>query len=77
VIWRWRWRAGSAAHQALMGRLPLEHLDHLDDMIARPDAHIEAMMVPFRRQRACWPPYRGSGGDRSDDRLAASLAVRE
>jgi transposase len=51
VIWRWRWRAGSAAHQALMGRLPLEHLDHLDDMIARPDAHIEAMMVPFRRQR--------------------------
>lgn len=38
-------------HHALMCRLHLEHIDHLDDMIARLDAQIEAMMIPFRAQR--------------------------
>jgi transposase len=38
-------------HHALMRRLHLEHIDHLDDMIARLDAEIEAMMVPFRLQQ--------------------------
>ena len=38
-------------HHALMCRLHLEHIDHLDDMIARLDAQVEAMMIPFARQR--------------------------
>lgn len=38
-------------HHALMCRLHLEHIDHLDGMIARLDAQVEAMMVPFARQR--------------------------
>jgi len=38
-------------HHALMCRLHLEHIDHLDDMIARLDAQIEAMMIPFQAQR--------------------------
>ena len=38
-------------HHALMCRLHLEHIDHLDDMIARLDAQIEATMVPFQAQR--------------------------
>lgn len=38
------------AHHALMCRLHLEHIDHLDDMIARLDAQVEQMMVPFARQ---------------------------
>ena len=38
-------------HHALMCRLHLEHIDHLDDMIARLDAQVEQMMVPFTRPR--------------------------
>jgi len=38
-------------HHALMCRLHLEHIDHLDEMITRLDAQIEAMMVPFRAAR--------------------------
>ena len=38
-------------HHALMCRLHLDHLDHLEAMIARLDAQIEAMMKPFRAQR--------------------------
>lgn len=38
-------------HHALMCRLHLEHIDHLDGMIARLDAQVEAMMIPFVRQR--------------------------
>ncbi len=38
-------------HHALMCRLHLDHIDHLDAMITRLDAQIEAMMVPFRAQR--------------------------
>ncbi|MFN2479270.1 MAG: IS110 family transposase [Pseudonocardiaceae bacterium] len=39
------------AHHALMCQLHLEHIDHLDDMIARLDAQVEQMMIPFAPRR--------------------------
>jgi transposase len=38
-------------HHALMCRLHLDHIDHLEAMIARLDAQVEAMMIPFRAAR--------------------------
>jgi transposase len=38
-------------HHALMCRLHLEHIDHLEAMIARLDEQVEAMMTPFRAER--------------------------
>jgi transposase len=38
-------------HHALMCQLHLDHIAHLNDMIAKLDAQVEAMMVPFARQR--------------------------
>ena len=38
-------------HHALMCRLHLDHIDHLEAMIARLDAQIEAMTAPFQPQR--------------------------
>jgi transposase len=38
-------------HHALMCRLHLDHIDHLEAMITKLGAQIEAMMVPFRAQR--------------------------
>jgi transposase len=38
-------------HHALMCRLFLYHISHLDAMIAALDAQIEAMMEPFRAAR--------------------------
>jgi transposase len=38
-------------HHALMCQLHLQHIDHLEEMIARLDAQVEQMMVPFARQR--------------------------
>ena len=38
-------------HHALMCRLHLDHIDHLEAMIARLDAQVEAMMTPFRAAR--------------------------
>ena len=38
-------------HHALMCRLHLDHIDHLEAMIARLDAQIEAMMTPFQAAR--------------------------
>jgi transposase len=38
-------------HHALMCRLHLDHTGHLEAMIARLDAQVEAMMTPFRAQR--------------------------
>src|SRR5213076_1447506 len=35
-------------HHAVMCRLHLDHIDHLEAMLARLDAQIEAMMTPFR-----------------------------
>src|SRR5207248_9043182 len=37
-------------HHALMCRLHLDHIDHLEAAIARLDARIEQMMEPFQ----CW-----------------------
>ena len=37
-------------HHALMCRLHLDHIGHLEAMLARLDAQIEAMMAPFQ----CW-----------------------
>jgi transposase len=39
------------AHHALMCQLHLEHIDHLDDMIARLDTQVEQMMIPFAPRR--------------------------
>src|SRR5262245_35099317 len=38
-------------HHALMCRLHLVHIDHLDQMTARLDAQIDQMMTPFRHQQ--------------------------
>ena len=40
-----------AEHHALMCRLHLEHIDHLEDMIARLDTQVEQMMIPFTSER--------------------------
>jgi transposase len=34
-----------------MCRLHLEHIDHLEDMIARLDTQVEQMMTPFTSER--------------------------
>jgi transposase len=39
------------AHHALMCQLHLEHIDHLEEMIARLDAQVEQMLVPFAPRR--------------------------
>ena len=39
------------AHHALMCQLHLEHIDHLEDMIAQLDAQVEQMMIPFAHHR--------------------------
>lgn len=38
-------------HHALLCRLHLDHIDHLEAMIERLDGQVEAMMVPFTRPR--------------------------
>ena len=38
-------------HHALMCRLHLDHIDHLEAMLARLDAQVEVMMEPFRAAR--------------------------
>jgi transposase len=38
-------------HHALMCQLHLDHIAHLNEMVATLDAQVEAMMVPFARQR--------------------------
>jgi transposase len=38
-------------HHALMCRLHLDHIGLLDEMIAKLDAQVEAMMAPFRAER--------------------------
>ena len=48
-------------HHALMCRLHLDHLDHLEEMIARLDTQIEDMMQPFRSQRELLTTIPGIG----------------
>ena len=54
-------------HHALMCRLHLDHIDHLETAIARLDARIEEMMEPFQRWRDLLTTVPGIG------RLAAAV----
>jgi transposase len=58
-------------HHALMCRLHLAHIDHLEEMIATLDAQIEAMMTPFRAQRDLLTTIPGIGP------LAAAAVIAE
>ena len=58
-------------HQSLMCRLHLDHIGHLDAMIAALDAQIEAMMLPFRAQRDLLTTIPGIGP------LAAAAVLSE
>src|SRR5215831_15218741 len=58
-------------HHALMCRLHLDHIDHLEAMIARLDAQIEAMMAPFRAARDLLTTIPGI------DPLAAAAVISE
>lgn len=58
-------------HHALMCRLHLDHIDHLDAMIAKLDAQIEAMMAPFRAARDLLTTIPGIGP------LAAAAVISE
>ena len=58
-------------HHALMCRLHLDHIDHLEAMTARLDAQIEAMMAPFQRERDLLTTAPGIG------QLAAAAVISE
>jgi transposase len=58
-------------HHALMCRLHLDHIDHLEAMIARLDTQIEAMMTPFRAARDLLTTIPGIGP------LAAAAVISE
>jgi transposase len=58
-------------HHALMCRLHLDHIDHLEAMLARLDAQIEAMMTPFQAARDRLATAPGIG------QLAAAVVISE
>jgi transposase len=58
-------------HHALMCRLHLDHIGHLDAMITKLDAQIEAMMAPFRAERDLLSTIPGIGP------LAAAAIISE
>jgi transposase len=58
-------------HHALMCRLHLDHIGHLDAMIAKLDKHVEAMMAPFRAERDLLTTIPGIGP------LAAAAVLSE
>jgi transposase len=58
-------------HHALMCRLHLDHIDHLEAMIAKLDAQIEAMMAPFCAARDLLTTIPGIGP------LAAAAVISE
>jgi len=58
-------------HHALMCRLHLDHIGLLDEMIARLDAQVEAMMAPFRAERDLLITIPGTGA------LAAAAIISE
>jgi transposase len=60
-----------ADHHALMCRLHLDHIDHLEAMLARLDAQVEAMMTPFRAARDLLTTIPGIGP------LAAAAVISE
>ncbi|HEX5299653.1 MAG TPA: transposase [Streptosporangiaceae bacterium] len=59
----------SGGHHALMCRLHLDHTGHLEAMIARLDAQVEAMMTPFPAARDLLATAPGIG------RLAAAAVI--
>jgi transposase len=58
-------------HHALMCQLHLDHIAQLNEMIAKLDAQVEAMMVPFARQRDLVATAPGIGP------LAAAAVISE
>ena len=58
-------------HHALMCRLHLDHIDHLDAVIAALDTQIEVIMVPFR------DPQGPDGHHPRDRPLAAATVISE
>jgi transposase len=58
-------------HHALMCRLHLDHIGHLDEMITKLDAQVEAMMTPFRAERDLLTTIPGIGP------LAAAAIISE
>jgi transposase len=58
-------------HHALMCRLHLDHISHLDAMITQLDAQTEAMMLPFRAERDLLTTIPGIG------ELAAAAVLSE
>lgn len=48
-------------HHAVMCRLHLQHLEHLEEMVTQLDAQIEEMMLPFRSQRELLSSIPGIG----------------
>ena len=58
-------------HHALMCRLHLDHIGHLDAMITALDAQVEAMMAPFRAERDLLTTIPGIGP------LAAAAVISE
>jgi transposase len=58
-------------HHALMCRLHLDHISHLEAMIAKLDAQTEAMMAPFRAERDLLTTIPGIGP------LAAAAVISE
>ena len=58
-------------HHALMCRLHLDHIDHLETMIAKLDTQVEAMMTPFRAARDLLVTIPGIG------QLAAAAVISE
>ncbi len=58
-------------HHALMCRLHLDHIDHLEAMIKRLDAQVEAMMTPFQAARDLLATAPGIG------QLAAAAVISE
>ena len=58
-------------HHALMCRLHLDHIGHLDEMIAALDAQIETMMAPFHAERDLLTTIPGIGP------LAAAAIISE
>jgi transposase len=58
-------------HHALMCRLHLDHIGHLEEMIAKLDGQVDSMMAPFRAQRALLTTIPGIGP------LAAAAVISE
>jgi transposase len=58
-------------HHALMCQLHLDHIAQLTEMIARLDARVESMMVPFARQRNLLATIPGIG------QVAAAAVISE